>query len=59
MAVEQESSGAATCTGPGRGSRRVDKKAPSTNGGVDPVVLCAVGGVLALVALLVWALLSR
>ena len=34
------------------------KKPPSKHGGVDPVVLCAVGGVLALVALFVWALVS-
>ena len=27
--------------------------------GVDPVILCAVGGVLALVVLLAWALLTR
>ena len=32
---------------------------PSKNGGVDPVLLCAVGGVLALVVLFVWALLAR
>ena len=35
------------------------KKPPSKNGGVDPVILCAAGGVLALVALFVWALVSR
>ena len=40
------------------GKPPVVKKAPSRNGGVDPVLLCAVGGVLALVALLVWALVS-
>ena len=34
-------------------------RAPSKNGGVDPVILCAVGGVLALVVLLVWAVLTR
>jgi hypothetical protein len=32
---------------------------PSKNGGVDPVVLCAAGGVLALVVLFAWALLAR
>ncbi len=34
-------------------------KRPARDDGVDPVVLCAVGGVLALVVLLLWALLSR
>ncbi len=42
-----------------RGKPPLPKKAPSKNGGVDPVVLCAVGGVLALVLLLVWAVLAR
>jgi hypothetical protein len=37
----------------------VVKKPPSKNGGVDPVILCAVGGVLALVLLLAWAVLTR
>ena len=41
-----------------RGKPPVVKKV-SANDGVDPVVLCAVGGVLALVALLVWALTTR
>ena len=40
------------------GKPPVVKKPPSKNGGVDPVILCAVGGVLALVALFVWALVS-
>ena len=35
------------------------KKAPSKNGGVDPVILCAVGGVLALLVLFAWALQTR
>ena len=35
----------------------VDK--PSKHGGVDPVILCAAGGVLALVLLLVWAVAVR
>jgi hypothetical protein len=34
-------------------------KKASSDDGVDPVVLCAVGGVLALVVLLVWALLTH
>lgn len=34
-------------------------KKVSPNEGVDPVVLCAVGGVLALVLLLAWAILAR
>lgn len=34
-------------------------KKTSPNDGVDPVVLCASGGVLALVVLLLWALLAR
>jgi hypothetical protein len=33
-------------------------KAPPTTGGLDVVVLCAAGGVLALVVLLVWAVLT-
>ncbi len=32
---------------------------PSTHGGVDPVVLCAGAGVLALVVLVAWAVLTR
>ncbi len=40
------------------GKPPVTKKV-SANEGVDPVVLCAVGGVLAVVALFVWALASR
>jgi hypothetical protein len=40
------------------GKPPVVKKA-SSDDGVDPVVLCAVGGVLALVVLLVWALLTH
>ena len=40
------------------GKPPIKKKAPSKHGGVDPVVLCAVAGVLALVVLLVWALLA-
>lgn len=35
----------------------VDK--PSASGGVDPVILCAVAGALALVLLLVWGIASR
>ena len=42
-----------------QGKPPLAKKAPSKHGGVDPVVLCAVGGVLALVVLFVWALLAR
>jgi hypothetical protein len=42
-----------------QGKPPVVKKPPSKHGGVDPVILCAVGGVLALVALFVWALASR
>jgi hypothetical protein len=41
------------------GKPPVVKKPPSKHGGVDPVILCAVGGVLALVALLVWAIAAR
>jgi hypothetical protein len=41
------------------GKQPLGRSAPSKNGGVDPVVLCAVGGVLALVVLLGWALLTR
>ena len=41
------------------GKPPVVRKPPSRNGGVDPVILCAVGGVLALVALVVWALVTR
>jgi hypothetical protein len=33
-------------------------RSTSRNGGVDPVIVCAVGGVLALVALVVWAVLA-
>jgi hypothetical protein len=42
-----------------QGKPPIPARAPSKNGGVDPVVLCAVGGVLALVVLLVWAVLTR
>jgi hypothetical protein len=42
-----------------QGKPPLAKKPPSKHGGVDPVVLCAVGGVLALVVLLLWALLAR
>lgn len=42
-----------------QGKPPVVKKPPSPHGGVDPVLLCAVGGVLALLALFVWALASR
>lgn len=41
-----------------RGLPPVVKKPPSNGGGLDVVVLCAVGGVLALVLLLVWAVVS-
>ncbi|GAB2590392.1 hypothetical protein [Microlunatus antarcticus] len=41
------------------GKPPVVKKDPGKDDGVDPVVLCAVGGVLALVVLFVWALASR
>lgn len=40
------------------GKPPVVAKPPSKHGGVDPVILCAVGGVLALVVLFVWALVS-
>jgi hypothetical protein len=42
-----------------RGKPPLRKKPPSKHGGVDPVLLCAVGGVLALVLLVVWALVAR
>jgi hypothetical protein len=42
-----------------QGKPPIPPRAPSRNGGVDPVILCAVGGVLALVVLLGWALLAR
>ena len=41
-----------------RGLPPVVTKEPSNGGGLDVVVLCAVGGVLALVLLLVWAIVS-
>ena len=41
-----------------RGLPPVVTKPPSNGGGLDVVVLCAVGGVLALVLLLVWGILS-
>jgi len=34
-------------------------KKSSKHGGVDPVILCVIGGVLALVVLFVWALSTR
>jgi hypothetical protein len=40
------------------GKPPIERRAPSPHGGVDPVILCAVGGVLALVVLLAWALLA-
>jgi len=42
-----------------QGKPPLEKKPPSKHGGVDPVILCAVGGVLALVVLFAWALLTR
>ena len=42
-----------------RGKPPIPPKAPSKNGGVDPVILCAVGGALALVVLFVWAVVAR
>lgn len=41
------------------GKPPVVAKPPSKHGGVDPVILCAVGGVLALVVLIGWAVLTR
>lgn len=40
------------------GKPPVPRREPSRHGGVDPVLLCAVGGVLAVVVLLAWALLG-
>jgi hypothetical protein len=42
-----------------QGKAPLKAKAPSRNGGVDPVVLCAAGGILALAVLVVWAVLTR
>lgn len=41
-----------------QGKPPLPKKEPSKHGGVDPVVLCAVGGALAVALLLVWAVLA-